>query len=194
MPPRPDLQSALGFLCMLLGTAGLAFCLVAYADAWMGSRQAVAEVADGSAWAAAAPAAEPERGAPLGLLRIARLSLEVPVLYGTDPLTLNRGAGIVAGSDLPGARGHVVISAHRDSYFRPLKDIRAGDVIELHSAVQVQRFSVARTFITDALDVSVLEEPEGSVLTLITCYPFHYVGFAPDRFIVKAVLEPRTAG
>ncbi len=183
-------------LCTWLGSAALALCLIGYVDAWLGSRLAMAafaetqpavEVAGTGLLPPAVQPRPPERGSPLGIMRIERLGLEVPVLYGTDRLTLNRGAGVIEGSDLPGADGHVIIAAHRDSYFRPLKDLRVGDVIELKSAAGVQRFAVERTFITDPLDVSVLNERGKAMLTLITCYPFYYVGFAPERFIVEAV-------
>lgn len=125
--------------------------------------------------------------APVALLTIERLDLEVPVFPGTDRLSLNRGAGIVPGSALPGENGNVAVAAHRDSFFRPLKDIKVGDVMELRSALGKQRFQVSEIFITDPLDVSVLDATITPTLTLITCYPFHYVGFAPDRYIVRAV-------
>jgi len=102
-------------------------------------------------------------------------------------VTLNRGAGVIAGTALPGERGNVAISAHRDGFFRPLKDVVVGDVIELRGAEgRVQRFEVAAISIVDPLDVSVLDATDAPVLTLVTCYPFYYVGFAPDRFIVRA--------
>jgi LPXTG-site transpeptidase (sortase) family protein len=129
------------------------------------------------------PAKDP---APIGLLTIERLDLKVPVFAGTDRLSLNRGAGVVPGSALPGEDGNVAVAAHRDSFFRPLKDIMVGDVMELQSVQGSQRFEVSKIFITDPLDLSVLDATLDPTLTLITCYPFHYVGFAPDRFIVRA--------
>lgn len=161
-------------LLMLGGLLGLLVVGTAYVDAWRGSRQAMAAFQEAKA------------DAPLALLRIRRLDLEVPVFAGTRARTLNRGAGVVAGTALPGEPGHIAISAHRDSYFRPLKDIEAGDVIELESRNGLRRFRVGETFITDPLDVDVLAATEQSLLTLITCYPFYYVGFAPERFIVRA--------
>ena len=124
---------------------------------------------------------------PVAVLTIKRLDLEVPVFPGTDRTSLNRGAGIVAGAAFPGEPGNVAVAAHRDSFFRPLKDIVVGDVIELRSAPGIQRFQVSEIFVTDPLDVSVLDATIRSTLTLITCYPFQYVGFAPDRYIVRAV-------
>ncbi len=109
---------------------------------------------------------------------------------GTDARTLNRGAGVVDGTALPGETGHVAISAHRDSFFRPLQEIEVGDLVELSSSTGLQRFRVADIFITDPLDVDVLAPTNRSLLTLITCYPFRYIGFAPDRYIVRAEIIP----
>ena len=124
---------------------------------------------------------------PLALLAIERLDLQVPVFPGTDRFTLNRGAGLVDGTAYPGESGNIVLSAHRDSFFRPLKDIRVGDTIALRTLEASQRFKVAEIFITDPLDISVLDPTDTPTLTLITCYPFYYVGFAPERLIVRAV-------
>ena len=185
---------------MLLGACGLVVAGFVYADAWFGSRQAVAEfkaaqaevietlpVMSASA-SATPPAVASGDDQALALLTIDRLELEVPVFSGTNKKTLNRGAGVVDGTSLPGTAGNIVVSAHRDSFFRPLKDIRIGDVIELELRDGMQRFRVGETFITDPLDVSVLEPTETPTLTLITCYPFYFVGFAPERLIVRATL------
>ncbi|TGD73634.1 class D sortase [Mangrovimicrobium sediminis] len=133
--------------------------------------------------------------APLALLEIGRLGMQVPVFAGTDPVTLNRGAGVVGGTAFPGEKGNIAVSAHRDGYFRALKDIRVGDQITLRTLDGEQRFEVASLHVTDPLDVSVLADTGDTVLTLITCYPFYYVGFAPERLIVTATLldDPGTA-
>ena len=94
---------------------------------------------------------------------------------------------ILGTGGLPGENGNVAIAAHRDSFFRPLKDIGVGDLIELRSAHRTEKFRVAEIFVTDPLDISVLAPTKCAVLTLITCYPFNYVGFAPDRYVVRAV-------
>jgi sortase A len=134
-----------------------------------------------------------EHDTPVALMNIDRLGLEVPVFVGTDRVTLNRGAGIVDGTALPGENGNVVISAHRDSYFRSLKDIEVGDAIVLRTLDGPEHFQVADISITDPLDVSVLDATDSSTLTLITCYPFYYVGFAPERYIVRALPVPADA-
>lgn len=123
---------------------------------------------------------------PLAVLEIERLGLEVPVFPGADPVTLNRGAGVVDGTALPGEPGNVALSAHRDGFFRPLKDIRVGDRIALRTLNGELEYAVQQLFITDPLDISVLEPTDDDTLTLITCYPFYYVGYAPERLIVRA--------
>ncbi len=148
---------------------------------------------DQSLWSASrvrdyiAPDADAEN-APLALLEIGRLGMQVPVFAGTDAVTLNRGAGVVSGTAYPGEAGNIAVSAHRDGYFRALKDIRVGDHITLRTLDGEQRFEVASLHVTDPLDVSVLADTGNTVLTLITCYPFYYVGFAPERLIVTATL------
>jgi sortase A len=127
-------------------------------------------------------------GVPLALLKIERLNLVAPVFPGTDAVTLNRGLGVVEGTALPGEAGNVALSGHRDSFFRPLKDIAVGDSIELQTRKGVQHFRVADIRIVDPLDISVLDRTDATVLTLITCYPFYYVGYAPDRYVVRATL------
>ena len=180
-----DIRQRLATILILGGLLGLLVVGTVYVDAWFGSRQAIAAFQE--ATPEDATPEESRTGAPLAVLRIRRLDLEVPVFADTRARTLNRGAGVVTGTAFPGEPGHIAISAHRDSFFRPLKDIEIGDVIELELPDGLQQFRVDETFITDPLDVGVLAATEQSLLTLITCYPFYYVGFAPDRFIVRAV-------
>jgi len=125
-------------------------------------------------------------GAPLAMLKIERLNVEAPVYFGTDRLTLDRGIGIVEGTATLDEVGNIGLSGHRDSFFRPLKDIELGDKIEMRTPGGIQDFEVTDISIVDALDVSVLDPTDTTVLTLITCHPFYYVGYAPDRYIVKA--------
>jgi sortase A len=128
-----------------------------------------------------------DQSTPVAILSISRLNLEVPVFSELNQRSLNRGAAIVTGSPEPFEPGNISVAAHRDSFFRPLKDVNVGDVVLLQTAKTNREYRVVEIFITDPLDVSVLESiDEQSVLTLITCYPFNYIGFAPDRFIVRA--------
>ena len=125
--------------------------------------------------------------APLALLRIPGIGLEVAVLEGTDDWTLNRAVGHIEDTARPGAHGNAGIAGHRDGFFRGLKDIRTGDGIELETVSGVERYRVERTWVVDPEDVSVLDPTDVPSITLVTCYPFYFVGSAPQRFIVRAV-------
>jgi sortase A len=132
----------------------------------------------------------PYAGHAIAILRIPKLHLEVPVLDGTDAITLNRGVGRIRGTALPGQTGNIAIAGHRDGFFRGLKEIHTGDEIELLSAQRTDIYIVDRTVIVDPDDTSVLENGATPALTLVTCYPFHYIGNAPRRFVVEASLKP----
>ena len=124
---------------------------------------------------------------PLAVLRIPRIHLEVPVLEGTNEVTLNRGAGHIEDTALPGADGNVGIAGHRDGFFRALRDVAPGDAIELESLHATEIYRIERTWIVHPDDVSVLDPTTTPSLTLVTCYPFYFVGSAPERYIVRAV-------
>ncbi len=125
---------------------------------------------------------------PVAVLSIPRLDLEVPVFNGTDDLVLNRGAGRIAGTAGPGEAGNMGIAAHRDGFFRRLKDIHMGDGIELATGRETFLYHVDDIVIVAPSDVSVLRPRPVSSLTLVTCYPFYFVGDAPQRYIVHASL------
>jgi sortase A len=123
---------------------------------------------------------------PLAVLRISKVHLEVPVLDGTDDLTLNRGVGHIVGTDRPGENGNIGIAGHRDGFFRALKDVGPGDTIELVTPKRVVRYVVDQIVLVRPEDVSVLQPRSRPSLTLVTCYPFYFVGSAPQRYIVQA--------
>ena len=125
--------------------------------------------------------------APMAVLRIPKLHLEVPVLDGTDDLTLNRAVGRIDGTARPGENGNLGIAGHRDGFFRGLKDIVAGDAISLETLSGTDDYVVEGIRIVPPEDVSVLDATASPVLTLVTCYPFYFVGDAPQRYIVRAV-------
>jgi sortase A len=127
-----------------------------------------------------------KEGDVLGRLEIPRVGISVVVLQGTTSRTLRLGAGHIEGTALPGEAGNIGIAGHRDSYFRGLKDIRTNDEIQIQTASGVIRYVVDRIKITAPSDVGVLAPTTESALTLVTCYPFHYIGAAPDRFVVQA--------
>jgi sortase A len=135
-----------------------------------------------------------EAPVPLAVLRIARLKIEVAVLEGTDEWTLNRAVGLIEDTARPGSGGNVGLAGHRDGFFRALKDIREGDAIELALPRGTEQYLVVRTWLVMPEDVSVLDPTGEPSITLVTCYPFYYVGSAPQRFIVRAVRQKSPGG
>lgn len=125
-------------------------------------------------------------GGLIGRISVARLGVSVIVMEGTDARTLRRAAGHINGTALPGQDGNVGIAAHRDTFFRPLRDIRKDDVITITTSRGDYRYRVVSTQIVGPDDVSVLNSDGSDVLTLVTCYPFNFIGAAPSRFIVRA--------
>jgi sortase A len=133
---------------------------------------------------------------PLAVLRIPKIGLEVPVLEGTDEVSLNRGVGWIAGTARPLESGNIGIAGHRDGFFRGLKDIAPGDVLELESRGAHASYAVDEIEIVEPKDAEVLRPRSKPAVTLVTCYPFYFVGSAPNRFIVHASLTkliPATA-
>jgi len=123
---------------------------------------------------------------PLAVLEIPKIGLEVPVFEGTDDITLNRGVGRITGTARPGQGGNVGIAGHRDGFFRGLKDVVVGDRLELKTPVRTETYKVDQVRIVKPTDVQVLENRSVATLTLVTCYPFYFIGNAPQRYIVRA--------
>jgi len=125
---------------------------------------------------------------PLAILTIDKLNIKVPVYNGTDEINLNRGAGRIKGTARIDSPGNLGIAGHRDGFFRPLKDIEIGDSMDLLTYQGKKKFVVSSITIVDPSDVSVLTPTDNSTITLVTCYPFYFVGHAPKRYIVKGEL------
>lgn len=125
---------------------------------------------------------------PLGILSIDKLNLKVPVYNGTDEINLNRGAGRIKGTARVDSPGNLGIAAHRDGFFRALKDIEIGDSIDMLTQQGKTEFVVSSITIVDPADISVLAPTDDKSITLVTCYPFYFVGHAPKRYIVKGEL------
>jgi len=128
----------------------------------------------------------------IAVVNVPRLNIRVPVLDGTDEVTLNRGVGWIRGTARPGESGNSGIAGHRDGFFRALKDISEGDEIQLETQVGIIPYKVDQLTIVTPEDVSVLGKRHADSLTLVTCYPFYFVGDAPQRWIVHAVRQVRT--
>jgi sortase A len=188
---------------IIAGSAMLAWCVYFVADGALAQRRARAALEDAalaSATTAEFEASRPIAGSPdesaatilshgaaVGELAIPRLQLSAIVLHGSDAKTLRRGPGHLENTPLPGEAGNVVIAGHRDTFFRALREITAGDDIYVEMPSGRFHYRVASTRVVKPQDLSVLAPSEDAVLTLITCYPFWVLGDAPDRFVVRAV-------
>ena len=126
----------------------------------------------------------------IGRLEIPSLHLTAMIREGADAATLRRAVGHIPGTALPGGIGNVGLAGHRDTFFRSLRNIQTNDPIELETVNGTYRYVVESTGIVGPRDVRVLASSDSESLTLVTCYPFYYVGSAPERFIVRAVLAP----
>lgn len=207
--PRRLLRRALRAGEAGLAGAGVA-CLVVYAAAcaqtswWQAHEseafdQAVrerlerlrADAPDQSDWSPGRIAKyEASRAAPvraLARLEIPAAELSVMVLDGTDETTLDRAVGRIEGTARPGEPGNLGIAGHRDGYFRGLKDLAPGDAIRLATLEGVAHYRVAGIDVVAPERVDVLDPTPEPTLTLVTCYPFYFVGDAPERYVVRAV-------
>ncbi len=202
---------------MLVGLAAVGFCVWAVADGvlYQSSQRAIfeSELARGKPQQAVPPvnlsgdlpAAAPAQSEPVALLRrpdvfvpdplilgsleISRIDLNVMFREGIDDVTLRRAAGHVPRTALPGETGNMVLIAHRDTLFRPLRNLERGDIARLRTKQGDFLYRVDDLSVVDPSEVS-LAAPEGeSTLTLITCFPFGYIGPAPRRFVARAHLE-----
>jgi len=169
------------------GVSMLGYCGFVAMDAW------TFQQAESRALEQATPLHSPAKtertvaaGGSMGRLEVPRLGVSTMVIEGTSARTLRRGAGHISGTALPGRPGNVGISGHRDTVFRPLRNIRQNDVIMLTTAVGEYRYRVVSARVVSPDDVAVLKANGSEVLTLVTCYTFYFVGPAPNRFIIRA--------
>jgi LPXTG-site transpeptidase (sortase) family protein len=142
------------------------------------------------------PPQAPPIGTVLGRLEAPTVRLATTILEGTDDGTLRKGSGHIEDTPLPGQQGNIGIAGHRDTVFRALRRIHNGDPLDLTTADRVYHYRINKTFIVEPNDVYVLDPSDHSMLTLVTCYPFEFIGHAPHRFIVQADLigdEQRTS-
>ena len=137
----------------------------------------------------------PARGAWVARLDAPSVDLSATVLEGTDDATLARGAGHIEETAFPwqAGNGNVGIAGHRDTTFRPVRHLRPGDPLELTTESRIYRYVITKTFIVDPKDVYVLDPGDSPMLTLVTCYPFEFIGNAPRRYIIQALLMDQTS-
>jgi LPXTG-site transpeptidase (sortase) family protein len=134
------------------------------------------------------PPVAPAPGTWIARLEVPSVKLATTVLEGTDDGTLSRGSGHIEDTPFPGRTGNVGIAGHRDTVFRPLRHIHLGDEMRLTTADRIYHYKISKTLIVSPDDVYVLDPTENPTLTLVTCYPFDFIGHAPRRFIVQATL------
>jgi sortase A len=192
------LSFGLGALCAALfvvaqtdRTVASAAALEAFREV---QREALSATPDQSTWSAQRRADYRESlaetfDAPPGVLQIPSLNLTVPIFAGTSELVLNRGVGWIEGTAMPGEDGNLGLAGHRDGYFRALKNLKLGDTVEVESVGRTLSYRVTEIKIVEPTDVSVLDPTDEPSITLVTCYPFHFVGNAPQRYIVRGTLD-----
>jgi len=189
--PRESLRQALrGFRRMLFtgGALTVGYCGFVLLDAWTfqqrQSRNLELLLSEGSP-SRQEPPAIPADGL-IGRIDIARVGLSAVVVEGTDKATLLRAAGHIQGTAVPGQPGNIGIAAHRDTFFRPLRNVRLNDIVTLTTLRAEYFYRVVSTRVVSPSEVSVLNSSKHEILTLVSCYPFYFVGPAPKRFIVRA--------
>jgi len=173
-------RALLGSAVLLLGYA--AFVLT---DAWFFQRRESRHFVRLLEQRVAVPVALRSQPGLIGRLEIQRLGLSVMVMEGDDHRTLRRAVGHIPGTAMPGQNGNSVLTGHRDTFFRPLRNIRLDDIVTLTTLQGEYRYRVLATQVVSPDNVSVLDAGRNEILTLITCYPFYFVGAAPNRFIVR---------
>jgi sortase A len=171
--------------CLFLvgGIAGLGYAAYVIVEANL--YQAVEEARIPAAHFAPGPRIVAQ-GDVIGEMKIPRLGLKAVFVQGDSARILRRAVGHISETALPGQPGNIVLTGHRDTFFRPLRNIQQGDAIELQTPDGNFEFQVEFTSVVSPSDISVLQPSTGPTLTLITCFPFYYVGPAPNRFIVRA--------
>jgi sortase A len=135
---------------------------------------------------ATSPVYEPSHGELIGRVAVARLGLSAVVFEGTDDAVLNRGVGHLTGSAMPAEKsGNVVLAGHRDSFFRDLRNVRSGDIVTVTTESGTRNYEIESEKVVEPTEVSVEAPTDTPSLTLITCYPFSFIGHAPKRYILR---------
>ena len=170
------------------GLAGLTYAGYVFVDAhnYQAREQAAFEESRGKNVSQAEGRHLVVEGGVIGEMEVPRLGLKAIVIQGDSPTILRRAVGHLPGTALPGDSGNVALAGHRDTFFRPLKGILPGDGITLKTPERDFQYSVESIAVVPPTAVQVLQASGGRTLTLITCFPFYYVGSAPNRFIVRA--------
>jgi len=189
-------RRAIGAVLVVIGMLALTWVGFQYAaSAWFDrqTRAALERLTPGSgARLAPAPDSLPE-GEPIGTIEITRVGLTGVVVEGDSKAVLDRAIGHLPDTPLPWKDGNSALAAHRDTLFRPLEGVRLGDVLRLRTPHGDYDYRVTDTFIVKPDELWVLDPTPVPTLTLISCWPFRYIGSAPERFIVRAERIPTVA-
>jgi sortase A len=185
------------YIFLALGLLALGYCAKSFTQAWLYQRWALPQMTKQRSYNAESipgSAEQPKKTSstslgemsPIGRLEISRVHISAVVAEGTSQRVLSRAIGHAVGTALPGQTGNVTLAAHRDTFFRHLGDVRSGDIIDLKEPGHEYRYQVRFTAVVGPKDTWVLATTGKETLTLLTCYPFHFVGPAPDRFVIRA--------
>jgi sortase A len=180
---KTQLLRVAGYFFFTLGILGLGYAGFVYADSHAYQALEMKKIKQAGRFLGPRVLAE---GDVIGEIQVPRLGLSAIVVQGDSPASLRRAVGHLPKSALPGQWGNVALAGHRDTFFRPLRDIRAGDEIRFKTPERSFEYVVESIEIVAPRDIRVLEPWSGHELTFITCFPFHYVGPAPKRFVVRA--------
>jgi sortase A len=185
---------ALERIFLLIGVVSLGYCAYVVTESYLyqalENRELDAILASAPAPTAHVVRPRPAPGSMIGRIEIPRLGVSAIIRAGSDARTLRLAVGHITGTAFPGESGNIGLAGHRDTFFRRLRDIRVGDEIRIVTPEATYAFNVERTSVVAPRDTWVLNDTSTPVLTLVTCYPFTYVGSAPNRFIVRAGQRP----
>ena len=187
--PTTEIRAPIGVVLILIGAAVLALAAGGYLQSPFWQHVQAEPIVPPAA--AVRRGALPAPGSRVARLRIPRIHLDVPIIEGTKPEDLLKAPGHLAGSAMPGDPQNCVLAGHRDLHFRRLGELRKGDRIELLSGADLFTYQIDSTHVVAPTRQDVLDAGQEAVLTLITCYPFRYVGPAPKRYVVVAPLMGR---
>jgi sortase A len=183
--PRDSVKQALQWSRRILFTGAVltvGYCGFVLLDAWIFERRQTRNLERPSTSERTATAVD----GLMARIEIPRVGLSAVVVEGTDKATLRRAAGHIQGTAIPGQPGNIGIAAHRDTFFRPLRNVRLNDIVTLTTSRAEYVYRVVSTRVVSPNEVSVLNPSKHEILTLVSCYPFYFVGPAPNRFIVRA--------
>jgi sortase A len=169
-----------------VGGLMLAYCGFVLMDTWTFQKQENASLQNFAPQALPVSPAVVGRDGLIGRIQVERLGISVVLLEGTSNKTLRRAVGHITGTALPGEIGNVGVAGHRDTFFRPLRNVQRDDLITVTTLNGEYRYRVISTNVVSPESIEVLNSDGTEILTLVTCYPFYFLGSAPERFIVRA--------